>query len=109
MRTTAKQKLIAKAIQTAAEWHSDKSDGIALLSISSTRTVHSEEHRQACLADINRNIAAVRENSSWYPEDEIDKLQDLAEIIQAATIKVEWLSDAENQRINDELYHAGIL
>jgi hypothetical protein len=85
-----------------------------MLSLSSTRTVHSEEHRQNLIADIRKNIAYICETGDEYNED-ADEVKDIARLaallycVKTATIGEEWLSDSEHLRINEEMYQAGKL
>ncbi len=81
---------------------------LALLSLGTTRRLHSELHRSEALAEIQSNIAW---NHAWTgtPDDvneparDIPALEALRRLVEDATIGVEWLSDTQNMRFNEEL------
>jgi hypothetical protein len=107
---------LSLAIYTASQWHDDHTKGgIAMLSLSSTRTVHSEEHRQNLIADIRQDIKYICETGDEYNDDCSEEVKDLARlvalfrIVKHAVIGEEWLSDEEHLRINEALYQAGKL
>jgi len=112
---TKLQRRLTRALHTANAWSSDQpGSGLALLSLGTTRRVHSEDHRQKALAEIDANIAW---NRSWTgtpddvnePDRDIPALTALRKLVQDATIGVEWQSDTQNMRFNKELYQAGEL
>ena len=112
---TGIQHRLTKALHVANCWSSDHpGNGLALLSLGTTRSIHSDDHRTMALAEIDRNIAW---NRSWTgtpdgvndPARDIPALEDLRKLVVDAAIGAEWLTDAQNMRFNDELYRAGEL
>ena len=112
---TKLQRRMTKALHVANCWSSDQpGDGLSLLSLGTTRRVHSEDHRRKALAEIDRNIAW---NRVWTgtpdgvndPIRDIPALEDLRKLVVDAAIGAEWLTDSQNMRFNDELYRAGEL
>ncbi len=112
---TGLQRRLTKALYTANAWSSDQpGNGLAMLSLGTTRRIHAEDHRQQILAEIDANIAW---NRSWTgtPDDvndparDMPALEDLRKLVQDATIGVEWQSDTQNMLFNEELYQAGEL
>lgn len=97
---------LAVALQTAAEWHSDREGGINLLRLSSCRKVHSEEHRAGLVAEIKADMSYCIARSDL---DEIRRLLDLWRFVKDARVGDEWLSDRENLRLNDRLYEEGVI
>ena len=85
-----------------------------LLSLGTSRRVHSEDHRTKALAEIDRNIAW---NRAWTgtpdevndPTRDIPALEDLRQLVVDAAIGAEWMTDAQNLRFAEELYQAGEL
>ena len=100
---------LAMALFTATQWHSDRTGGINLLSLGSTRKIHSEKHRAGCIAEITANLAYAE--TSEHPEMKAEpaRLRYLLATVQAADVGAEWLTDADNLRINETLYRAGAL
>jgi len=112
---TLLQRRFARALHVANAWSSDQpGNGLALLSLGTTRRVHSEDHRRNALAEIDQNLAW---NRSWTgttddvndPARDIPALTALRKLVQDATIGVEWQSDTQNMLLNEELYQAGEL
>ncbi len=112
---TKLQRRLTRALHTANCWSSDQmGNGLAMLSLGTTRRVHSEDHRTMALAEIDANIAWNRE---WTgnpdevndPTRDILALEDLRKLVVDAAIGEEWLTDAQNMRFNEELYQAGEL
>ncbi len=111
MRVT--RRLLAMTLQTANEWHSDSDEGGRhMLVLSSTRKIHSEEHRQGLQKAIKQNIQSVLgENfTNLTPASRrktILLLLDLYEVVGVMLVGAEWLTDAENLRLNEELFQEG--
>jgi len=109
---TKLQRRLTLALHVANSWSSDQhGNGLALLSLGTSRRIHAEDHRQQILAEIDDNIAW---NRSWTgtsddvndPARDIPALEDLRRLVMDAAISVEWLSDTQNRQFNDELYRA---
>lgn len=111
------EKSLTLALYTATQWHSDKAgNGLALLSLGSTRKVHTEEHRRQCISEINHNIEYVEnrmefeqdestgETAEELREHEVLQLEALRHLVEITTIGKEWLTDSDNMRFNEELY-----
>ena len=112
---TGSQRRLTRALHVANCWSSDQpGNGLALLSLGTSRRIHSEEHRRKALAEIDANIAW---NRIWSgtPDDvndptrDLPALEDLRQLVVDAAIGAEWLTDAQNMRFNNELYRAGEL
>ena len=112
---TGIQRRLTKALHVANCWSSDQpGNGLALLSVGTTRRIHSEDHRTMALAEIDRNIAW---NRAWTgtpdeandPIRDIPALEDLHKLVANAAIGAEWMSDAENLLFAEELYQASEL
>jgi len=112
---TGLQRRLTQALHTANGWSSDQpGNGLALLSLGTTRRLHSDDHRRDALAEIDANVAW---NRSWTgtpdhvndPARDIPALEDLRKLVLDAAIGVEWLSDEQNRRFDDDLYRAGEL
>lgn len=74
----------------AAQWGSyvrDGDPGACMYGFDENFLVQSEEHRRACLAHIEKCKACVRANPEWYDDDELDKLDELAEAVRAAGVE----------------------
>ncbi len=106
---------LIKALHVANGWSSDQpGNGLALLSLGTSRRIHSEDHRTKALAEIDADIAW---NRAWTgtpdevnnPARDIPALEDLRKLVMDAAIGAEWLTDAQNMRFNDESYRAGEL
>lgn len=85
-----------------------------MLSLSSTYTIHSEEHREGLLREIRSDIDCLfgpnfRDLSSEARREDIRRLVDLWELVRDAPVGFKWLSYEENCRLNDRLYEAGVL
>ncbi len=112
---TKEQKRIVKAIHTANGWSSDQASGINLLSLGTTRIIHSESHRQGCIDQIGRDIAWNRTYTPSGPDDvnqptrDIPALEDLLDLVRHAKVGQEWISFEENNRLNDALCRRGEL
>lgn len=109
MRLSNKHRL-AILLHTAAMWHSDKQGGINLLSLSSTRKVHSELHRDGLVQEIKADIFYCLDRPDV--DDAMKDLKQLADLmakVKTATVGKEWLSDKDNLRLNEELFQAGKL
>ncbi len=112
---TKVQRRLTKALHVANGWSSDQpGNGLALLSLGTTRRIHSADHRTEALAEIDRNIVW---NRAWTgnsdgvndPARDIPALEALRKLVVDAAIGVEWMSDAQNLRFTEELYQAGEL
>ena len=112
---TGIQHRLTKALHVANCWSSDQpGNGLALLSLGTSRRIHSEEHRRKALAEIDADIAW---NRAWTgtpdeandPARDLPALEVLRKLVVDAAIGVEWLTDAQNMRFNEELYRAGEL
>lgn len=112
------ENLIVEAIHTASLWHSDKKgNGLALLQLSSTRKVHSEVHRAELILEIDQAVGFT-EKMTGFPlpieqgnevQKDLRRLRRLRQIVEQAPVGEEWISFAENNRINDILYERGEL
>lgn len=113
MRKLSHKAKLCILIYTANSWSSDQAGrGLALLSLGTTRRIHSEDHRAKCIKEINDNIAwrrKLKKVEEPYHEDDIKNLQNLLEKVKVVRVKHEWLSDAEDLRINEELFREGII
>ncbi len=107
---TGIQRRLTKALHVANCWSSDQTgNGLALLSLGTTRRIHSAGHRTEALAEIDANI---NWNRAWTgtpdgvndPARDIPALEDLLRLVADAKVGVEWLTDTQNMRFNDELY-----
>ncbi len=112
---TGLQRRLTKALHVANCWSSDQpGNGLALLSLGTSRHIHTEEHRRKAIAEIDRNIAW---NRVWTgtpdrvndPARDIPALEDLRQLVVDAAIGAEWMSDAQCMRFTEELYQAGNL
>jgi len=112
---TKLQRRLTQALQVANSWSSDQpGHGLALLSLGTTRRLHSEDHRTKAISEIDADIAW---NRAWTgttdlvndPARDIPALEDLRKLVQDATIGVEWLTVAQNMPFNEHLYQAGEL
>ncbi len=112
---TGSQRRLTKALHVANCWSSDQpGNGLALLSLGTSRHIHTEEHRTEALAEIDANI---NWNRAWTgipdgvndPARDLPALEDLRKLVVDAAIGVEWLTDAQNMRFNEELYRSGEL
>ncbi len=109
MRLTRRHRL-ALLLNTAAQWHSDRRGGINLLSLSSTRKVHNGGHRARLLEEIRGDITYCLGRS-----DVTDAMKDIRQLaalgakVASVEIGVEWLSDKDNLKFNEELFQAGML
>ena len=106
---------LTRALHTANCWSSDQpGNGLALLSLGTSRWIHTEEHRRKALAEIDANIAW---NRAWTgipdevndPARDLPALEDLRQLVVDAAICVEWMSDAQCMRFTEEPYQAGEL
>jgi hypothetical protein len=104
------------ALHTAGQWHGDTGIGNrALLSLSSTRKVHTDDHRENLIGQIRKDIAWTLGDNVRHREDyddwrkDIDRLLDLLHIVTTCEVGVPWVSDRENARINEDLYKKGLL
>ncbi len=106
---------LTKALHVANCWSSDQpGNGLALLSLGTTRSIHSEDHRTKALAEIDRSIAW---NRAWTgtpdavndPARDLPALENLRKLVVDAAIGEEWMTDAQNLRLAEELYLAGEL
>jgi len=109
------QRRLTQALQVANSWSSDlPGHGLPLLSLGTTRRLHSEDHRTKALSEIDAKLAW---NRSWtgttddvnVPSHDIPALTALRKLVQDATIGVEWQSDTQNMSFHDKLYRAGEL
>ena len=112
---TGLQRRLTMALHVANCWSSDQpGNGLALLSLGTSRRIHSVDHRIMALAEIDRSIVW---NRVWTgtpdavndPARDIPALGDLRQLVVDATIGEEWMSDAQNLRFAEELYQAGEL
>jgi hypothetical protein len=110
-----RKRLLAKLLYTASCWHGDTGKGpVAMLSLSSTRKVHSEEHRRRLIDEIVCDIcvsigAAQCGHAISSNLEEIRELTLLWEEVASCKVGEEWLTDRENLRYGDELYEKGLL
>ena len=112
---TKLQHRLTRALHVANGWSSDQpGNGLALLSLGTSRRVHSEDHRTEALAEIDANVAW---NLAWMgtpdgvndPARDIPALEDLRKLVADAVVGAEWMTDAQNLRFAEELYQAGEL
>lgn len=100
-------------IATANSWSSDiKGRGLALLSLGTTRRIHSETHRAECVKEINDNIAwrkNLKKLEEPYRANDIENLEALLEKVKSVRVKHEWLTDWEDRHIHEELFKQGLV
>jgi hypothetical protein len=114
-RFTKRQLCIA--LYTASQWHGDTGQGpVAMLSLSSTRTVHNETHRHQLITEIKEDIYCLIDQGWGLDNDafiewkrDVSRLVDLWQIVDSCELGKEWLADRENQQLNDTLYDKGII
>ncbi len=113
---TARKRRLTIAIDTANNWSSDGQYGaVSLLSLGTTRKLHSEEHRSECLRCIELDIEWNRVYQPDGPDDvnqparDIPRLEDLAALVRSMEIGHEWMSYDEYSRLNDVLFSRGEL
>lgn len=105
---------LALAIYTANNWSSDQAgNGLALLSLGTTRTIHGEQHRGECLAEIEDNLAYSRglkePTEPNDPKRDIPRLEMLREVVKGAKVKEEIIPYKVYFDITERLYRAGTL
>jgi len=113
---------LAAAIFTANAWSADHGDGLQLLSLGTTRRIHSEDHRRKVLAEIDANIKWVDEDDDSIAADnaaadesgddwqnDLANLRHLRLVVEQAVVGQEWLSDADNLQISEKMYREGRL
>lgn len=115
MKFTKRQLCIA--LHTASQWHGDMDSGpLAMLILSSTRRVNSEEHRQHLVEEIKGDLFWMIDHGheqwdggrkAW--ERDVIRLTRLLEIVQQCEIGHKWLTDDENMEINEKLFQRGLL
>jgi hypothetical protein len=99
------------AIHTANAWSADHGDGLQLLSLGTTRKIHSEDHRQKALAEIDGNIRWM-DGDGKADEDHdvtVENLRALRRMVEAAPVGHEWISDRDNLTIGERMYREGKL
>jgi hypothetical protein len=104
VKLTRKERL-ALLLQTAAEWHSSEGGGIHLLSLSSTRTVHTERHRAGLIGEIRQDLRWTIDRGELR---EARRLLALWMQVAHCPVGREWLTFDENNRLNDRLYERGL-
>jgi hypothetical protein len=113
MRASKQRRAISLAV--AAQWHSSGDPGgLLMLSLSSTRTVHNEDHRQGLIDEIRADITSLlgpefHDESPAEIRKDIVGLLDLWELVEDAQLGKEWLTDSENMVIQERLYQEGKL
>lgn len=116
-RNRIKKKKIARAIYTASLWHDDTTTGgIALLSLDSTRKIHTQEHKENLIREIDKDIEVAKgwvgypvPEGDTEPEIDIKNLQSLREVVLEAPVGEELISYQEYFDITERLYEAGLL
>ena len=112
---TKLQRRLTRALHVANGWSSDQmGNGLAMLSLGTTRCIYSEDHRTMALAEIDQNI---NWNRAWTgtpdevndPTRDIPALEDLRKLVVDAAIGAEGMTDAQNLLFAEELYQAGEL
>lgn len=113
VRKLSRKAKLCILIATANSWSSDiKGKGLALLSLGTTRRIHSETHRAECVKEINDNIAwrkTLKKIEEPYRANDIENLETLLARVKSVRVKHEWLSDWENLHIHEELFQQGIV
>lgn len=101
---------VTQLIHTANGWSSDQpGDGLALLSLGTTRTLHTEQHREECLTEIDANLNWCQSRGDKSDLDQIAPLRDLRGAVETAGIGVEWISWEDYSRVLDALHKRGEL
>src|SRR4051812_49488562 len=99
---TGIQRRLTRALHVSNCWSSAQpGNGLALLSLGTSRRVHSEDHRTMALAEIDQNI---NWNRAWTgtpdavndPARDLPALEDLRKLVVDAAIGAEWMTDAQN-------------
>lgn len=110
------EKSLSIALYTCSQWHSDHGSGLSLLSLGSTRKLHSEDHRLSCVTDIDHDIEYVKTSMPFEEDestgrcveelrqDEVDRLEALQLYVRLMPIGVEWLSYEDYFRFSEILY-----
>ena len=96
---------LAVAIYTANQWSAGSGDGVQLLSLGTTRKIHSEDHRRKALAEIDGNITYCTENDP----DELTRLRDLRTLVETAEVGLEIIPHQTYFDITEGMYREGTL
>ncbi len=112
---SATPEVLAIALNTAAEWHSDQAGkGLAALRLSSTRKVQSEDHRADLIRELGDDIAYCEsyedgKTEDFDPQHELGRLRCLLNIIKRAPVGKEWLTTREMFAQHERLHREGVI
>jgi hypothetical protein len=117
---TKTNKRIVLALFTCSQWWSSEGpNGHGLLSLGTTRKLHSEEHRTECLSNIDCDLAWLESRSkppgliSSGEQDEIEhdiaRLTDLRKLVADAVVGHEWMDYDKYFALSESLFQKGQL